>query len=156
LSWYYAYIAWLVGINPEVNRAEGRPDINVKLLLLSVIYYIPVYVMAAPYGIIVFCFARIGVAIISMFLHFYFVNKILQFPFTYLWNCIKLPLLASVIMFIFIYSFINLFNLFYGWKGGLQITFIIIFGALIYIAAVWLFDKKFTNQAFILLKKSIH
>ena len=148
-------IAWLVGINPEVYRAVGRPDVNVKLLIAAVIYYIPVYVLAAPYGLLVFCLARLGVAVVAMPLHFFVVNRILQLPFTYLRTCIKSPLLASLPMIAIIYGGVNVFNPFDGWQGWLKLAFVLLLGVGSYVAMMWLLDRKFTQQTIRLIKEAV-
>ena len=154
ISIMYA-IGWLVGINPEVYRAAGRPDVNVKLLIAAVIYYIPVYVLAAPYGLLVFCIARLGVAIVAMPLHFFVVNRILQLPFTYLGTCIKSPLLALLPMIAIMYGGVNLFNPFDGWQGWLKLAFVLLLGAGSYIATMWLLDRKFTQQTIRLIREAV-
>lgn len=148
-------VGWLVGINTEVYRAVGRPDINVKLLIVCVIYYIPIYIFAAPYGLLVFCFARLTVAIVAMPLHFFVVNRILQLPFTYIKTYIKSPLLASLPMIAIIYGGVNLFDPFDGWQGWLKIAFVLFLGAVSYVAMTWLLDKKFTQQTIKLIKEAV-
>ena len=148
-------IGWLVGINPEVYRAAGRPDVNVKLLVANVIYYIPIYVLAAPHGLLVFCIARLGVSVASLLLHFYVANKILQLPFTYLKSCVKSPLIASVVMGVLLYGMVNLFDPFEGWQCGLKLVVVIASGGISYLGALWLVDKDLLMQFFRLLKEAI-
>jgi len=148
-------IGWLVGINPEVYRAAGRPDANVKLLVANVIYYIPVYVLAAPHGLLVFCLARLGVSVASLLLHFYVANKLLRVPFTYLKSCVKSPLIASLVMGVLLYGMVNLFNPFEGWQGGLKLIVVIASAGMSYLGALWLVDKDLLMQFFRLLKEAI-
>lgn len=138
-------IAWLVGINPEVYRAIGKPDINTKLLFYAVIYYIPVYVLAAPHGLFVFCIARLLVAIIAMGLHIYFANKVLSLSVTYLKECIKVPLLASLVAFILSYAGNILINA-YGILQLIKLSFLIVFYVLTYSFIMWLLDRNSMRQ----------
>lgn len=139
-------IAWLVGINPEAYRAMGRPDINSKLLIAAVIYYIPVYVFSAPYGLFIFCIARLVIAIISMGLHIFVVNRVFGLKFTYLGDCIKKPLLASLVMAMILYLTGNFIGDIRGLEGWIKIFGIIALGGGIYILVLWLIERDFVKQ----------
>ena len=148
-------VGWVVGINPEVYRAAGRPDANVKLLVANAIYFIPVYVLAAPYGLLVFCIARLGVSVVSLLLHFYVANKILKLPFTYLKSYVKSPLIASFVMGALLYGMVNLFDIFEGWQGWLKLIIVITSGVISYLGALWLIDRDLLTQFFRLLREAI-
>jgi PST family polysaccharide transporter len=148
-------MSWLVSMNTEIYRAAGRPDANVKLHLANAIYYIPVYVLAAPHGLLVFCIARFAVAAASLLLHFYIANKLLRLPFTYLRSCVKSPLMASLVMGVILYGMVNLFNPFEGWQGGLKLIIVIASGGMSYLGALWLVDKDLVTQFFRLFKEAI-
>ena len=148
-------VGWLVGINPDIYRAAGRPDANVKLLVANAIYYIPVYVLAAPHGLLVFCLARLGVSIASLLLHFYVANKLFQLPFTYLRSCVKSPLIACLIMGVLLYGMVNLVSPFEGWQGWLKLIIVIVSAGMSYLGALWLVDKDLLKQFFRLLREAI-
>jgi PST family polysaccharide transporter len=148
-------ITWFVGLNPEIYRAIGRPDINSKLLFVALIYYIPIYIFAAPYGLLTFCFARFAVAIVSMGLHFFVANKILKLPFTYLYSCVRVPFISGLIIAIVIYPLTNVSGDFVGMLGLFKLIGIIILGGIIYISVSWLVEKEFVKQTFKLAKESI-
>jgi len=38
-------LTWVVGINPETYRAMGRPDVNTKLMIVQILYFIPAYLL---------------------------------------------------------------------------------------------------------------
>jgi len=146
---------YLVGINPEVYRAVGRPDANVKLLAANIIYYLPVYVLAAPHGLLVFCLARFAVAAISLVLHFLVANRLLRLPFTYLGGCVKLPLLASIAMSFLLYGLVRLAVPFQGWEGWLKLIALIVSGGASYLLVLRLLDKDTLGQFFTLIKAAI-
>ncbi len=148
-------MSWLVSMNTEVYRAVGRPDANAKLHMVNVIYYIPVYVLAAPYGLLVFCLARFAVAAVSLLLHFYVANKLLQLPFTYLRSCVKSPLIASLTMAVLLYGIVNLTAPFEGWGGLLKLIAVIIGGGISYLVVLRLVDKDLLMQFFRLLREAI-
>lgn len=148
-------IGWFVGINPEVYRAVGRPDVNSKLLIAAVIYYIPVYIFAAPYGLFVFCIARLAVAIIGMGLHIFVANRVFGLKFTYLGNCIKEPLLGSLIMATVLYLIGIFIGDIRGAEGWIKIFGIIFIGTTAYIISLWLLKKELVLQFSRLVKEGI-
>lgn len=148
-------IAWLIGINPEVYRAMGRPDAETKLLVVAIIYYLPVYILAAPYGLFVFCVARLTIAIVSMGLHIFVANKLLRLPFTYLGSCIKLPLLGSLIMAAVVYLLTSLTGSFSEIQNGIKLIGIIAIAGLTYIVALWFLKKDFVIQFWRLAREGI-
>lgn len=146
---------WFVGINPEVYRAVGRPDINSKLLTVAVIYYIPVYIFAAPYGLFIFCLARLAVAIISMGLHIFVANRILGLKFTYLEGCIKEPLLSSLIMAIALYLIGSFIGDIRSSEAWIKLFGIILLGIATYIISLWVFKKELVMQFWRLAREAI-
>ncbi len=139
-------LSWLVGINPEIYRAIGRPDINSKLLAAAVIYYVPVYILAAPHGLFVFCLARLAVAIVGMGLHFFVANRVLNLPFTYLSSYMKNPLIGSLAMVVILYLTLNLLGISYNLVGWLKMIGTISAGAITYLFALWLIERNLLRQ----------
>lgn len=148
-------LAWFVGINNSVYRAVGKPDVSVKLLTVNIIYRVPVYILAAPHGLLVFCLARLGVTIVGMHLHFFVVNRLFQLPFTYLKSCVKSPLIASFVMGVLLYGMVNLFDPFEGWQGWLKLIVAIVSAGISYLGALWMVDKDLLKQFFRLVKEAI-
>jgi O-antigen/teichoic acid export membrane protein len=79
-------ISWLAGISPELYRAVGRPDINVKAILITICLYLPAYLLAAPHGLYVFATVRIVVTVASLLVHVLFTTRLLKIPTSYLWT----------------------------------------------------------------------
>jgi len=92
-------------VNVEVLRAIGRPDINVKLLIFSAIFFIPVYIFAAPYGLLVFCYARFAVAIVTVLLYLFATHKVLKVSLLYPLACSRPQLIAVFVMCAVIFLF---------------------------------------------------
>ena len=134
-------LSWLVGHNPEVYRAIGRPDVNSKLYAVTAIYFLPVYILAAPHGLFVFCLAKFGAVIISIFLHFFVINRVLRLPFTYLWNSIKIPLIGAVFMGLIVFGITNVVNV-YNWFG---LILSITIGGVFYLLTFWIIKKDFVR-----------
>lgn len=147
-------IGYLVVLNPQVYRAIGRPDANSKLLIANVFYFIPVYILAAPHGLLIFCFSRFLVSTASLGLHFYVANKILCLPYNYLGVGIKPPLIASIGMAICLYGIIYLIT---PLKLGdiANICIILSLGLLCYISILWSVDHLVLSDLFRLIKSAI-
>ncbi|MDK2834539.1 MAG: hypothetical protein PWP63_1626 [Methanolobus sp.] len=143
--------AYLVVLNPSLYRAIGRPDVNSKLLIVSVAYYIPVYLLVAPHGLLLFCLARMGLAILSLSLHIYIANIILGLPWGYLWSSIKTPLIASILMGFSVYALFNIINP-YSWYG---VVFSVLIAILVYFASIYILDKDLFKWGFSLANEVI-
>lgn len=86
--------------NLEAYRATGRPDVNTKILVISLLMYLPVCIMAAPYGLVIFLYSRLLITVFSLFIKFYYSKNILGIKFCDFIGSIKWQVLASIIMFI--------------------------------------------------------
>jgi O-antigen/teichoic acid export membrane protein len=148
-------ISWLVGLNPEIYRAVGRPDINTKLLISAVIYYLPIYFLAAPYGLLVFCISRLAVTIVAMGLHIFVANRILGLKFTYLGGCIKEPLFGSLVIVIVLYLISYFIGEIRSIEGLFKIFGTVSIGATVYIASLWLLRKELVLRFWELVKEEI-
>jgi O-antigen/teichoic acid export membrane protein len=58
-------IGWLFGANEQAYRAMGRPDINPKVIAGWLAFYIPAYLLAAPYGLVAFLWTRLALEVIA-------------------------------------------------------------------------------------------
>ncbi|MDW7973208.1 MAG: lipopolysaccharide biosynthesis protein [Thermodesulfovibrio sp.] len=143
-------IAWLVGLNPEVYRAIGRPDVNVKLLVLAALYYIPTYVVAAPYGLFVFTLSRLGVTVLGFFLHLFFLKKLLNLNYSSVFAASKIPFILSFLSAILLY----MINYYADLNSITDVAIMIILSLVIltiYILAVKILDKDLYNDVRIIL-----
>ncbi|NMA66888.1 MAG: lipopolysaccharide biosynthesis protein [Clostridiaceae bacterium] len=78
-------ISWLVGANAEVYRAMGRPDLNTKIMFSTLAVYTLAYIWAAPQGLTVFLWTRLGVIFIAIPVHLFVVKKYLRIsPFNFM------------------------------------------------------------------------
>jgi O-antigen/teichoic acid export membrane protein len=141
-------ISWIVGLNPEVYKAIGRPDVNSKLYLILVLYYIPVYLIAAPYGLVVFCVARLIVSAISVVLHVWLSKRYLQIGYLSFLRNLEILVIAACSSGIAVY-FARKFIPFPNVVSDLLISSGVL--VLIYATIVYLQDRKFTYDSFRLL-----
>lgn len=132
----------LVAFNTELYRAIGRPDINSKLLLAFVLYYFPVYIIAAPLGLQVFTYARLAVGIPSLFIHAFVCSNLLNISPLYLWNDSKAIWGAVAVMACgalgteLLCNYANLLD-------GFTLVAMILCGIIFYGFSLYWFDGKF-------------
>jgi PST family polysaccharide transporter len=51
-------LSWSMGANNEAFKAIGRPDVQPKIMALSLLYFIPVYYAVAPHGLLALAWAK--------------------------------------------------------------------------------------------------
>ncbi|MBI4652312.1 lipopolysaccharide biosynthesis protein [Candidatus Desantisbacteria bacterium] len=145
-------ISWIVGINSAVYTAVGRPDLNSRVHVIQLLWYLPLYIFFPSFGLEIFCIAYICAACISMFLHIYYSNKILDYGWIKLIKNIRILLIAtllSVTAVLFSHSIFGIpFYLFDLLING------IIF-VLIYFLVIFLNDRKFILNLFDLARNSM-
>lgn len=150
-------ITWLVGINPDTYRALGRPDINTKLMMLALIYYVPSFLIGVKYGLVAFVITRFVVAALSLPLHIYFCVQLLKISPIYLWNNGKIMIQATLFMALIIIIIKLLINTYFNIIPVIwQWLFLTLLGFIFYLLIIWLLDKSYLLQAKDLLKKAIY
>ena len=97
-------LGWLVGANPEIYRAVGRPDVQTKIGFISIPLYLLVYLIAAPLGLTAFVLARLGLTIIVLPVHIWMAVNILDVSYLYLWKSGKPMILSTAFMILMISS----------------------------------------------------
>ena len=70
-------ISWLMGVNDEIYKSMGRPDIGTKILGIALLYHIPAYYIGSQYGLREFLFVRFGLQIVSEAIHFIYLRSTL-------------------------------------------------------------------------------
>jgi len=148
-------LAWLVGINAELYRAMGRPDMNTKLMYFSLLYYIPAYYLAAKYGLETFTTTRLAVALVAIPIHVYLCGILLGVTPFYLWQEGKPMILATIGMAVgistlkwVIFPFIPVPY------AVLSLGALIFAGCIFYLGCLWLLDRSFIRHTTTLLKRA--
>jgi PST family polysaccharide transporter len=148
-------IAWLVGINAELYRAMGRPDMNTKLMYAQLLYYLPAYYFAAQYGLETFTITRLAVAVVATPIHIYLCVKILGVSPFYLWQEGKPMLLSTIVMVICVFALKRVLLLFFPLAYPvLSLSVLICAGGLVYFCCLWLFDPDFILHTSTILKRA--
>ncbi|MDD5222749.1 MAG: lipopolysaccharide biosynthesis protein [bacterium] len=147
-------ITWTVGINTELYRSFGRPDVNTKLMFVAALYYLPSYYIAASFGLEIFVYARLIVGTLGILIHVYVCKKLFNISPFYLWHEGKNIIFSTAAM---AFSVIII-------KWGIMpvvhiphifISIMIIAGAgcLTYLGCLWYLDRPFILETRNLLKK---
>lgn len=147
-------LGWLVGVNPELFRAVGRPDVNTKLMGVQIIFWLPAYVLAAQAGLETFVFTRLFLVVAATPLHVYLCRRILNVSPFYLWQDGKHFMLASIAMGVGL-GIIKwgLYAIPQSLPNVLTLPLLMVMGAGIYLATLWIMDQPFIVQTSRLLRR---
>lgn len=69
-------LAWLVGVNGEVYRVLGRPNIETWIMGLCLIFYLPAYLISAQISFEVFLWTRLLIVFPALMVHWIFLRKL--------------------------------------------------------------------------------
>jgi len=72
--------AWVIGMNGEVYRALGKPSHETLMSAAPVVIYLFGYLISIQYGLEVFLWSRLGLAIAAILLQLFFIGAILSIP----------------------------------------------------------------------------
>lgn len=136
--------------NLEAYRATGRPDVNTKILVMSLLMYLPVCILAAPYGLKIFLYSRLLITFFSLFIKFYYSKNILNINFYDFIGSIKWQLLASIVMFLSIDSLKKIILI----NSIPSLMIMTIAGFFVYLAVI-VFDKDFVLLVQKVIKENI-
>ncbi|MDD5242734.1 MAG: lipopolysaccharide biosynthesis protein [Syntrophorhabdaceae bacterium] len=140
-------LGWIVGINAELYRAMGRPDVNTKLMFVAILYYLPAYYVASQFGLKTFVITRLVVALVAIPIHIYLCTRMLGFPSFYLWYAGKNIILATLFMGIIVAILKSSMKIFMpDLQNLLTLPLLIITGIIVYAGSLWLKDRSFIIQ----------
>lgn len=150
-------ITWMVGLNTEIFRAIGRPDISTKLLFMTCIFYFIVFIASAPHGLEIFTLSRLGVStVIGVPLNVFILSRFLKIDRLYLWHSGKYIFVSALLMVIAILGYkYNILHISYKHNSLIDIFVIPILGGTTYLLALYLSDKHFIIETISLIKKSL-
>ncbi len=149
-------LSWLVGSNPEIYRAVGRPDVQTKIGLISVPLYLLVYLIAAPLGLTAFVFARIGLTLVVLPIHVWMAVRILNVSYLYLWETGKPMILSTTFMVLTIFGIKWMLEMSNFIRPPIVDLFaFIVIGIVIYVVSLWVLDKSFVLQARNMVRKAL-
>lgn len=142
-------LEWLVGLNSTALAAKGRPDLNVKFLVLAVVLAVPVYVATAPLGLVAFCWGRLASSQLNNLIAFQLTRPVLALPRGFLWQRAKWPAAAALAMGAAVWALQRI-------SVGAQVVSLaalVVVGGGIYVAALWLLDRASLAWGWTTLRK---
>lgn len=72
--------SWVVGMNGEVYRAMGKPSAETIVTAATLMVYLAIYLFSIRYGLLIFVWARFGLALGALLLHLLVLRAILSMP----------------------------------------------------------------------------
>ena len=147
-------IVWIVGVNSELFRAIGRPDINSKLLVIAILYYLPAYLLAAPFGLEIFTYVRFAVGLISVPLYVFYMVRIFNFSPFYLWKQGREAFVAGLGLGVCLFLGVNFLESPSGYLSFIQISVLALLSALCYIFLLWIQDRSFISNIMLIINRA--
>ena len=146
-------ISWAFGINADVYRAIGRPDVFAKIEFVLLLMIIPTYLIAVQSGLVIFLYARVGVTVVGLLFHIYVFQRVLNLSVFYLWHQGKEAILAVASMGALLWIMKSMHQV-SVMHNALKITLFIVTGSCVYMAVIWLLDRHFILKTVQLLKRA--
>jgi O-antigen/teichoic acid export membrane protein len=141
--------------NPELYRAIGRPDIMPKLLTVTLLYSIPVYIFGTQFGLLGFTLARISITIIFFPVQVILISRLLKLKISQLWESIRSPLIATLVMALVLLGLLYASGIIDIWSGWLRLISLVIIAAGTYGLILWWIDKDLLLKIRALTKRAI-
>jgi teichuronic acid exporter len=139
-------LASIWSLNECAYQAVGRPDIWPKLAGFSLLVLLPVLWIAAPYGLLVFTFARFAAAWILPIGNVLVGRRALHLG---IWEQLRefvSPLVFSVIMYLVVSFLTRWLSPLVGLSGWVKLVSIIVAGALVYCLLLRLGSRELWNR----------
>lgn len=70
--------AWIVVAYSEVFRSIGRPDINTKIMVTALFFFLPSYLISVRFGFTYFIIVRFLLTFVGIQIHLYYIRKYLK------------------------------------------------------------------------------
>jgi O-antigen/teichoic acid export membrane protein len=131
----------LWSLNESAYQAIGRPDVWTKLAGISLLCLLPLLLISASYGILVFVIARFLGALILPIGNFFVGARILGIGVKDQLKSIGFPLCCSMIMYMSVVMLELQMRPFEGITGWVKLMFSVAMGAGIYVSLVWIFNR---------------
>ena len=131
-------LSWIVGANSQAYLAIGRPDISTKIIFVSLMFYIPAFLISIHFGLLSFLFARFGVAVLAIPIHLYCAQKYIGLRIAEFLDNIKWFVFSSAFMVLAVYQI--KVNLFLEINPILRLIILVLSGVIIY--AVFILRNK--------------
>ena len=137
-------LVYLVSAMPSAYRAIGRADIQAKIILLSVLYSIPAFLIAVKYGFEVFLWTQFSVQLLVLPIHMYILRKHFNVQVGLLLRDLKYILISLIAMIVSVILIGSVLTTTYNW---LYLIVLIMVGGFTY--AIFILPERKFIQGFI-------
>lgn len=142
-------VSWIIGLNNSAYAAVGRPDIETKILILSLFTYLVVYIIAARISFEYFLFARFMLAVVAIGVHIYASKKIINLGFFETFGNIKYIAFILILFILINHLFLN--HIFLDFQS---MTMVIFVAMITYLTFMFACDKKMFYKLMNILKRN--
>ena len=139
-------LAYTVSVNQEVYKSIGRPEVETKIMAISMLIRIPFYLISIQYGLYAFAIARLISTAFGVLNHLFFANRIIGVSFLDYFKCLVAPVLSGIIMFTF-----NVFiNQYFAIQTSsfLQFLILLTINTATYLLSIAIINHAFLRKAF--------
>ena len=143
-------VAYTVSINQEIYRGIGRPDLEAKIMIISMMIRLPSYLISINYGLMYFVFARFASTVLGLVNHLMFAKAVIKIPYRDYFNIILIPLSSGLIMLWAGLAFDS--ELGPGFSPLFRTLLVIAFCSIFYTALIFILDRKFIVRAYNVLR----
>jgi PST family polysaccharide transporter len=149
-------VAFTLYINRELYTAIGRPDLNVKVLIISLMFYLPAYLIAAPMGLNVFVYTRLALSLLALPIHVFICTRLLDLSafywFRWNWSAITASMVMACTLWVLKFSAAEWSSAIPGWAF---LGCLVIAGAVSYIIALFAVDASLASQMWQIGKRAL-
>ena len=135
----------------DVYKATGRPGVLTKLGLSRAAVMIPAMIWGARYGILGVAVAQLVVTTASTFLNLYVAGRIVSLPATSLLREFRTAAIGSLVMVVTVQLVQHVLK---DLPDGVIFAIGTCVGATVYVATVWIVDRKTARQVHSTVMKS--
>lgn len=136
-----ALYAWVYSLGYHVGglyKAIGRPDILLRLSLLTLVIILPALLIGARFGIIGVAFGHLVAVLIRRIISLRLATRFVNVSIMDILGELRSSLLGAMVM---VPVVLAVYYLTAKWNPFLQLTFIILSGAISYLLALWGVEK---------------
>jgi len=143
--------SWIVGMNPDLYRAVGKPQISTIISSISLPIYFIVYLISVKYGLVSFLSGRLILGLLMLPVHLLVAKKMLSISMISVINSIKWFVLSALLMTTILLIIHPLVR--FSFKPVTSMAIFLVVGCFIY-STVYLKESEFLkNLFFIIIKK---
>jgi O-antigen/teichoic acid export membrane protein len=130
-------LTWVMGVNGELYRAIGKPKLDTYISLITIPIYVTGYLISIGHGMVVFLFARLILALISIAVHMYYSRMYLSIGIAdWARSVFRSAIGAGAVLFVLNYASNKIIN------SPRDFFYVSIVTGFMYMVFMYLLDKK--------------